>query len=791
MAAFSSLILTASFSTLLTIPDQASALVPHGPIFIWGNGDFTAANGVTGGSGTSLDPYVIEGWEIIAPSPWRAIRIGNTDAHFLIRNVYARAGGVSAAIDLYEASNGVVENSELRGLLVEFQIGRCNNITVRNNSVSGSGGAGIFVAQSDNTIIRGNSVAQNGGAGISLDMSTNTTVTGNTVSLTRIGIDLFYSLDTTITENTVSAGDFGIKVGENSNNATIVDNAISVPSFSAIDVSLELTKNVVMVNNMMSRGGIYIFGDSLQHWNTHIIASSNTVIGKPVRYLKNSTGGLNGSEAGQVIMANCSGINVGNLDVSGVHTAFQIGFSDDNVIMRNHLHGNFYGMAIFSSSGNTVTQNTIHGNAAFGIRLENSTNHEIANNTYHGNGFHGIDLKYSSNNTIRSNTVSSHGNDAISLWKSDNNIIVENVIVNNNRGVHLSVSKGNQVHHNSMIGNGVQADDDLFNQKNVWDDGYPSGGNYWSDYVGVDTRRGPNQDQPGSDAIGDAEYFIAVDNRDRYPLMFPTIMPPPQPPTVLETNLIGMNFEDVAIKWALSPDDGMGFNSVVRYEVYRNTTYEWGGWNYNLIASLPNKTTDFVDNSAGEGDPNHYFYLICAVDVNGKTSCSWNQAGKFTRLILEGPNLLSIPLIQSDESLEAVLQTVQFDRVWTYDSLLRDWKSYSDSKPHKGDLGSISHRIGFWTNVTEDSNLTVAGIVPSSTMLQLKAGWNLLPFPSFRTTYTVSDMKAGTGANRIEGLDPTSSPYFLRVLAQAEPLQTGSGYWVRVVNDGIWAIDNS
>ncbi|MEE9116370.1 MAG: hypothetical protein V3U09_05670, partial [Thermoplasmata archaeon] len=141
MVAFSSLILTASLSTLVTISDQASALVPHDPIFIWGNGDFTAANGVTGGSGTSLDPYVIEGWEIIAPGPWRAIRIGNTDAHFLIRNVYARAGGVSAAIDLYEASNGVVENSEVRGSLVEFQIGRCNNITVRNNSVSGSNGS--------------------------------------------------------------------------------------------------------------------------------------------------------------------------------------------------------------------------------------------------------------------------------------------------------------------------------------------------------------------------------------------------------------------------------------------------------------------------------------------------------------------------------------------------------------------------------------------------------------------------------------------------------------------------
>ncbi|MCK4444914.1 MAG: hypothetical protein KAW09_10235, partial [Thermoplasmata archaeon] len=200
---------------------------------------------------------------------------------------------------------------------------------------------------------------------------------------------------------------------------------------------------------------------------------------------------------------------------------------------------------------------------------------------------------------------------------------------------------------------------------------------------------------------------------------------------------------------------------------------------------------DFVDNSAGEGDPNNYFYKVCAVDINDKTSCGWNQAGKFTQPVYEGPNLLSIPLIQSDESVETVLQTVEFDRVWTYDPMSSDWRSYMVSKPYKGELNQISHRIGFWANITENSNLTVAGIVPLSTTLLLKVGWNLVPFPSFRTTYTVSDLKAGTGASRVEGSDPSSPPYFLRVLADWDALQAGSGYWVRVESDRIWTVDSS
>jgi len=54
---------------------------------------------------------------------------------------------------------------------------------------------------------------------------------------------------------------------------------------------------------------------------------------------------------------------------------------------------------------------------------------------------------------------------------------------------------------------------------NVWDDDYPSGGSYWSDYNGVDVKNGPNQDQPSSDGIGDTPYVIDANNQDRYPLM--------------------------------------------------------------------------------------------------------------------------------------------------------------------------------------------------------------------------------------------------------------------------------
>src|SRR2546426_2686626 len=65
--------------------DALTSSNPHAPIFIDGNDGFTADNGITGGTGTSDDPYVINGWTIQAQS--YGIEIANTTAYLTITNV--------------------------------------------------------------------------------------------------------------------------------------------------------------------------------------------------------------------------------------------------------------------------------------------------------------------------------------------------------------------------------------------------------------------------------------------------------------------------------------------------------------------------------------------------------------------------------------------------------------------------------------------------------------------------------------------------------------------------------
>jgi parallel beta-helix repeat protein len=117
---------------------------------------------------------------------------------------------------------------------------------------------------------------------------------------------------------------------------------------------------------------------------------------------------------------------------------------------------------------------------------------------------------------------------------SRNNIISGNNIMNNEYGIELDYSN-NIVFHNNFVNNTYQASCSSPAPINIWDDGYPSGGNYWSDYKGVDEKSGPHQDQPGSDGIGDTPYVICEGNMDRYPLMKPWTSAPVTTPSPTTT----------------------------------------------------------------------------------------------------------------------------------------------------------------------------------------------------------------------------------------------------------------
>jgi len=159
------------------------------------------------------------------------------------------------------------------------------------------------------------------------------------------------------------------------------------------------------------------------------------------------------------------------------------------------MTANFRGIFFWNSSGNSVSGNTLTDNDYDGICVHGAYN-VISRNTITDNGYDGIGL-HGVYNVIFGNTVTNSESD----------------------GVHLYDSVYNTIFHNNLINNPDQLR--LSDSSSTLDDGYPSGGNYWSDYTGIDEYSGLNQDEPGSDGVGDTPYVNDENNQDNYPLMAP------------------------------------------------------------------------------------------------------------------------------------------------------------------------------------------------------------------------------------------------------------------------------
>ena len=231
---------------------------------------------------------------------------------------------------------------------------------------------------------------------------------------------------------------------------------------------------------------------------------------------------IDGNGIGTAIIAfSTSNISVNGFTIqNGIHgLGIYLWCIKGSTINNNLVTNNPTGIYLDHSDDNNVTNNTILNNEEAGLFLSSSDSNDIINNKVLNNEG-GICLQECSNNTLRGNIVTNDAFFSILFYWSSNNTIIENKVANNTRGIWLHSSGNNTFYHNNFIDNPIRADLYLsFN--NTWDDGYPSGGNYWSDYTGVDLYSGPYQNETGSDGIGDAPYVVDDANKDRYPLIYP------------------------------------------------------------------------------------------------------------------------------------------------------------------------------------------------------------------------------------------------------------------------------
>ncbi|MBU0498412.1 MAG: right-handed parallel beta-helix repeat-containing protein [Candidatus Thermoplasmatota archaeon] len=171
------------------------------------------------------------------------------------------------------------------------------------------------------------------------------------------------------------------------------------------------------------------------------------------------------------------------------------------------------------TGSDTILDDLLIIHNANGIYIQGGYNTTIRNTIITQNVYHAIRLEYTAYNHIYNNIITNNDN-GIYLWESMENSIHDNIL-NNNKWEGIIIGKysdGNHIYHNDFLGFPVEHAYDLSN--NTWDNGYPSGGNYWQDYHGVDEN---------DDGIGDTPYSIRGPSAtDNYPLMRPLHYTPPE-----------------------------------------------------------------------------------------------------------------------------------------------------------------------------------------------------------------------------------------------------------------------
>jgi len=185
--------------------------------------------------------------------------------------------------------------------------------------------------------------------------------------------------------------------------------------------------------------------------------------------------------ANNVVLSNFTIQNSGNLPEDA---GIRLEACEGCVINKINLTGNICHIALVGSNNNLVLRNIIQSGTECGLNLTDSDNNHVAFNK------------------ILSNEVGVH----IGLDSSGNNLTRNEIKLNTQCGI-LANSSGNFVFHNILIDNAAHV---LTDSINVWDNGDPSGGNYWSGYTGTD---------PDGDGLGNTPYVIDVSNQDNHPLI--------------------------------------------------------------------------------------------------------------------------------------------------------------------------------------------------------------------------------------------------------------------------------
>ncbi|UCE35953.1 MAG: right-handed parallel beta-helix repeat-containing protein [Thermoplasmata archaeon] len=457
-----------------------------------------------------------------------------------------------------------------------------------------------------------------------------------------------------------------------------------------------------------------------------------------------------------ICLSHTSNNNITNNNISsGSIYGIYLDHSQNNHIKANNIFSIWFScIRLSSSSNNDIIDNDIFQSELWdGINLlSSSNNNSIVDNRIFSHTKYGIYLDSSSNNSIIKNHVYSNGEENIYIvLSSDNNLIMENNVSDSNIGIELSSSENNTVICNKVFSHSTVG---IFLLSSSNNDIMKN--NILENNLGIHMFSNSHYNQICHNNIMDNTNQALDDQND---------------------NIWNHSYPKGGNYWSDFDESGEG-----AYD-------EYIGEDQDMLGS-----DGIVDNGTiGGGGKNPYI-----IDSDSQDNYPLiHPYLENSTYLQQGWNLISIPFLQSNTSLEAVLQSIggEYNTLQYYNASDRNksWKHHHISKPyHLNDFTEINHKIGFWIHIITSGGIlfNYSGKRPfQNQTIPLHPGWNMVGYPSlnrYNRTDGLNNLTFGDHVDVIWSYNAAIQKW--EKMGESDNFIMGRGYYIHAKSECTWEV---
>ncbi|MGC2289312.1 MAG: right-handed parallel beta-helix repeat-containing protein [Thermoplasmata archaeon] len=526
------------------------------PVYVANSGNLTFWNN-TVSAGTD-EAYSLEGSDGIAIVDSTALGAGDEGAYVSndvgITFAEDNFSGSAVGVDDLDSAGVLIENSDLVSGATGVNADETSDLTIIGSDLGG--GNNGLVAQQTSTILWQNSTAPRANYALNLtDGTRDVMVEDSNLSGTQIaGVYLDGDSDITITDSRIQPTpgfpiDYAVQAGSTQGLTISSSNLSGTPGQPAL----------VGVETFDSNDSSLV-NDSLEWTDSPFTDTGSAgiqIVDSNLTY-SGAGDGISLDLDQQVSIANtdvsdAAGDGISTFDVTNltVHDSIFTGDQENGIVLNapdgvsitGSTFDNIGENGIFAGSpeGLVVTGNTLI-NDSYPFFISGGTNVVLADNQAGNDQDGGPDISEVEGLVLDGNNFSGDSSadltdvvlgEVYGYTITDNTFLDDDVAVEV-EGMSTGTVVGNSFHQDnvSLYFDGPVASlnyhNDFLSDASwqiedspvlAWDDGYPTGGNFWSNYTGVDEFSGPDQNIPGPDGIGDTPFVLDESDIDHYPLM--------------------------------------------------------------------------------------------------------------------------------------------------------------------------------------------------------------------------------------------------------------------------------